>query len=349
MPGNGFGEFDLIRRLERLTAAPFASSRHILLGIGDDAAVLKQTRGHLWLATTDLLAEHIHFDLTYTSYDKLGYKAAAVNFSDIAAMGGMPRFILVAMALSRHQTPRDVENLYRGIQSACQDVGAIVVGGDTSASKKDLFLAVTVLGEAPSRNILRRSGARPGDHVYVTGSLGDARAGLEILREGPKRFDEGNRSAKGLSYLTRRHLSPHPRLKEGRCLAQNRIASAAIDLSDGLAGDLRHICEESGVGALIDTRRIPISSALARYAEQRRRNALEYALPGGEDYELLFTVPVSKVTRMEALIRGQRVQATNIGIITKANRLMAIGRDGVSRPLRVKSYEHRLYSPARLT
>ena len=220
MPGNGFGEFDLIRRLERLTAAPFASSRHILLGIGDDAAVLKQTRGHLWLATTDLLAEHIHFDLTYTSYDKLGYKAAAVNFSDIAAMGGMPRFILVAMALSRHQTPRDVENLYRGIQSACQDVGAIVVGGDTSASKKDLFLAVTVLGEAPSRNILRRSGARPGDHVYVTGSLGDARAGLEILREGPKRFDEGNRSAKGLSYLTRRHLSPHPRFKEAQCLAK---------------------------------------------------------------------------------------------------------------------------------
>jgi len=356
MAQHGIGEFELIRRLRRSTPLPPSVASSVVAGIGDDAAVLQPRAGRVLLATTDLLAEGVHFDLAFTTYRQLGYKAAMANLSDIAAMGGIPRHVLVAMALTARETPRDVEALYAGIRAACRPAGAVVVGGDTSASQNGLFLSLTVLGEATPTEVLRRSGARAGDRLYVTGTLGDARAGLEILlrRKNKSRAVkttpthpsplEGEGEGRGdLAYLTRRHLVPTARLTEGRTLAEDKLASAAIDLSDGLAGDLRHICEESGVGALVDVRRLPLSSPLIAHARARRRSPVEYALSGGEDYELLFTVPPRKIARVEAHIRLRRLHATDIGTITARRQgLRMIGYDNTVRPLTARGYEHRL-------
>jgi thiamine-monophosphate kinase len=336
------GEFELIHRIERRTPIAPLLAQSVVAGIGDDAAILKPHPGRVLLATTDLLAEHVHFDLALTTYRQLGYKAVMANLSDIAAMGGVPRYVFIAMALTARETVRDVEALYAGIRDACRPAGSAVVGGDTSASRHGLFLAVTLLGEAAPKEVLLRSGARAGDRVYVTGTLGDAQAGLEILAaRGGERGKAA--SAPDAAYLTRRHLEPVARLAEGRRLAEEGLASAAIDLSDGLAGDLRHICEQSRVGGLIDTRRLPFSACLIAYARANRRDPIEYALSGGEDYELLFTVPPKQVKRVDALINRRQLCATAVGAITtQRSGLRIIGHDGVVRPLTARGYEHRL-------
>ena len=337
------GEFALIRRLRNATRIPHAVRSAVLAGIGDDAAVLKIRPGRVLLATTDLLAERVHFDLACTTYRQLGYKAAMANLSDIAAMGGIPRFVLIAFALTPRQTPRDVEALYAGVTAACRPAGAAVVGGDTSASRTGFFLSVAVLGEATPSEVLRRSTARVGDHLYVTGTVGDAQAGLEILlaRKAGRRGRGTN--ARDAAYLSGRHQVPTARLREARHLAERHLASAAIDLSDGLAGDIRHICEESKVGCLIDTQQLPLSRPLIAYARAGRRDPIAYALGGGEDYELLFTVPPANVPRVDGLIRRRVLRATPIGRITPASRgLRIIRADGSIRPLTAKGYEHRL-------
>jgi len=326
------GEFELIRSLRRATVIPHGVEASVLTGIGDDAAILKPRPGRVILATTDLLAERIHFNLTFTSYRQLGYKAAMASLSDIAAMGGAPRFLLIALALPPRETPRDVEAIYAGIRAACDPAGVAVVGGDTSSSRTDLFLAVMVLGDAAPGAVLRRSGARAGDRLYVTGTLGDAKAGFELL-QARKRTN---------AYLITRHLMPTARLKEARHLADGRLASAAIDVSDGLAGDIRHICEESRVGCLIDARKLPLSPQLLTHARARKRDPIAYALSGGEDYELLFTVPPAKVPRVDTLIRLQQLRATAIGVMTPSRQgLRLVGVDGTVGPLTAKGYEHR--------
>ncbi len=337
------GEFELIRRLRNATRIPHAVRSAVLAGIGDDAAVLKARPGRVLLATTDLLVERVHFDLACTTYRQLGYKAAMANLSDIAAMGGIPRFVLVAVAVTPRQTPRDILALYAGVEAACRLAGAAVVGGDTSASRTDLFLSLVVLGEAAPAEVLRRSTARAGDHLYVTGTLGDAQAGLEILLARKKGRRRTATNARGAAYLTGRHLAPTARLREARRLAETRLASSAIDLSDGLAGDVRHICEESKVGCLIDARQLPLSRPLIAHSRAGRRDPIAYALGGGEDYELLFTVPPAKVPLVEGLIRRRLLRATPIGSITPARRgLRIIGADGAVQPLTAKGYEHRL-------
>jgi len=335
------GEFELIQRLRNATGIPRALRKTVLAGIGDDAAVLKTRSGRVLLATTDVLVEHVHFDLACTTYRQLGYKAATANLSDIAAMGGLPRFVLIAVAVTPRQSSRDVEALYAGAHAACRRADAAIVGGDTSASRTDLFLSLVVLGEAEPSAVLRRSTARAGDRLYVTGTLGDAQAGLEILlarKEGRRRAAT---NARGAAYLTGRHLAPTARLREAGRLAEARLASAAIDLSDGLAGDVRRICEESKVGCLIDTRQLPLSAPLIAHARAGRRDPIAYALGGGEDYELLFTVPPANVPRVETLIRRRVLRATPIGTITPARRgLRLIGADGAIHPLSAKGYEH---------
>jgi len=337
------GEFELIQRLRLATRIPRAVGNAVLAGIGDDAAVLKIRAGRTLLATTDLLIERIHFDLAWTTYRQLGFKAAMANLSDIAAMGGVPRFVLITVAATPNQSLRDIEALYAGVGDACQRAKAAIVGGDTAASRVGLFVSLAVLGEAKPREVLRRSTARTGDRLYVTGTLGDARAGLEILRAQRQGRRDHATDARTEAYLMGRHLAPTARLREARRLAEARLASAAIDLSDGLAGDIRHICEESRVGCLIDGRQLPLSSPLLTHTRARQRDPLEYALSGGEDYELLFTVPPTKVRRVERLIRRRQLRATPIGRITPARQgLRIIGTDDSVRPLAAKGYEHRL-------
>jgi thiamine-monophosphate kinase len=348
MANRTIGEFDLVRRLRRMLPIPSSLSPSVEVGIGDDTAVLKPRAGYVLLATTDLLVAGIHFDLRYTTYRQLGYKALMVNLSDIAAMGGTPKYVLIALALTGRETLPDVEALYEGICSACRLSGTVVIGGDTSASRSGLFLSLTVLGEAKTAYVLRRSGARTGDRIYVTGTVGDARAGLEILKAPHRTFRTGTSQPSYMKFLSRRHLAPSARLKEGKLLAEQGLASAAIDLSDGLAGDLRHICDESGVGGVIEAGRLPISPALLAYTQAGRRNPTDYALIGGEDYELLFTVAPRSVSRLNSLIRHKRLRATEIGVITSKHLGIRIaGADGVVRPLRARSYEHSIGTKGR--
>jgi thiamine-monophosphate kinase len=311
----------------------------VIAGIGDDAAVVKVQPGHLLLATTDLSAEGVHFDLAYMTYRQIGYRAAVANLSDMAAMGATPRYALVAMALGPTVTARDVKNLSSGIQEACTLAGTMVIGGDTSLSRSSLFVCLTVLGEAKPGAVLTRSGARQGDALYVTGTLGDSDAGREILQDRTTRTTK--LMDRDYKKLVTRHIRPTARLMESRMLAAAHMATAAIDLSDGLAGDLRHICAESRLGVVVDLRRLPMSQSLLAYSRRRGKDPLAYALPGGEDYELLFTVPLEKVAQVERLIRGGRLCATAIGRMTSSRQgLRVLSADGQSRPLQAHGYEH---------
>lgn len=339
-------EFELIRLLHRHFGRTDSS---IIRGIGEDAAIVKTSPRDSLLVTTDLLAESIHFDLATTGFDDVGYRAAVANLSDIAAMGGTPRFLLVALAVPARRRTAQIVALYRGLMKACRPYDVYLIGGDTSASRRGLFLSITLLGTMPAKQALTRNGARIGDLIYVTGTLGDSRAGLALLMAAKKRgrrftppLHAGDRRDR---FLIQRHLRPTARIAEGRFLAMKRLASAAIDLSDGLSGDLRHLCEQSGVGAEVLLPMLPISPACRAYAQQRSLDPTQLALSGGEDYELLFTVPRRKRSTLDRLARSRGFRMTCIGVITP-RRAGIMGRklDGTKRPLRVTSYEHFLRS-----
>jgi len=330
------GEFALIRRLARHCPTNPA----LLLGIGDDAAVLSAPRAPALLWTTDLLVEGIHFRRSWTRFYDLGAKAIAVNLSDVAAMGGTPRHALVSLALPAQTAVEEVEALYRGCRDACLRYGVSLAGGDTSRSPKGVFLSVSVLGVA-GKGLLRRSGARAGDVVFVTGTLGDAAAGLALLRAGrtPPRRRYGGGVRGHEKTLMLRHLHPLPPVGVGGRLCG--LASAAIDVSDGLVADLGHLCRSSGVGAEIRLDAVPLSPSLLAVAPRLPREALAYALHGGEDYQLLFTVPPQRVARLRRRLRGTGVSVTAIGTVVASPRCVVL-RDARGRRVRVlrEGYEH---------
>ena len=268
------GEFGLIRLLtDHNLPHP-----QVILGPGDDAAVLSV--GDRWvLYTTDMLIEDVHFTLRTTTPYQLGQKALAVNLSDIAAMGGQPTFAVVSLGLPPNTSTEFAEELYRGMAYMAHTHGARVVGGDTVKSSS-LIINVALLGETESGHAVLRNGARPGDVICVTNTLGDSAAGLALL-------------SANMPGPTEKHLVPQPRVKEGRLLVG--LATAMIDLSDGLAGDLAHICARSSVGAKIEKELLPISEEVLRTAEALNQDPIQWALRGREDFELLFTVPPGKV------------------------------------------------------
>jgi len=333
---------DLHRRFGRIGPA-------VLCGIGDDAAIIRPSPRHHLILTTDLLAEGVHFDLGTARFEDVGYKAGVANLSDIAAMGGIPRYVLVAIALPASRTPAEVEAFYQGLMDACRPHGVQLVGGDTSASLRNVFISLTMTGSVEPGRTLTRSGARVGDFVYVTGTLGDSLAGLMLLSTGrtPRRAGAAVRNRlllQGDRYrrtLMLRHLRPTPRLREGRLLSTHRLATAAIDVSDGLSGDLAHVCEQSGVGAEIEAAALPLSPACRAYAATAGLDPVGIALKGGEDYELLFTVPPHKRSALERQARAAGCRFSRIGTIRPKQlglRLREI--DGVSRRLQVLSYRH---------
>ena len=334
------GEFGLIRSLRR----HFGRTGHsVLRGIGDDAAVIRPPANRLLLLSTDLMAEGIHFDLTTAAFEDIGYKAAAANLSDIAAMGGVPQHLLVAVAIPGSCGSSEIERLYRGLMHACRLYGVELVGGDTSASRLGLFIGVTVTGFAKPGQLLTRDGAHTGDLLYVTGTLGDSLAGMNILRtrNRGKRGAGGGQHMSHLRYLIERHLRPTPRIEEGHLLATHHLATAAIDLSDGLAGDLVHVCEESRVGAEIEIAALPLSPACRSYAAAHRLDPAHLALTGGEDYELLFTVSPGNRAKLNQLAQRARYRFSCIGTIRpKGFGLRVKHRNGSSRRLTVASYQH---------
>ncbi len=319
---SSLGEFGLIKRLTESFPLKNDSS---IKGVGDDAAVLKYDSENI-LVTTDLLLEGIHFDLTYVPLKHLGYKSAIVNFSDIYAMNGMPRQIVVSIGVSARFSVEHLEELYSGIRLACDIYGVDLVGGDTSASMTGLAISITCLGSAV--NPVYRNGAKENDLICVSGDLGAAYMGLQLLEREKKLFEEGHDTRNefsGKEYLIERQLKPEARKDVVEALAQKGIVpTSMIDISDGLSSELLHICTQSNKGCRIYEDKIPIDYQTAMQAEQFNMSLITAALNGGEDYELLFTVPLGKHDLVEA-IPGIKI----IGHITDESLGQAmITRDG---------------------
>jgi len=316
------GEFSL---LERLRNRFHARSRGLLLGIGDDAAVIK-TAGNT-LVTSDMMVEGVHFDLSWSTPFQLGFKLVSVNISDIYAMGGIPRYILLNFAAGKDCTMRFFEDFFDGIEYALKTYAVSLVGGDISASDR-IMLSVTAIGSA--KTIVRRRGARPGDKICVTGTLGDAACGLELLRRMKRTVDLEDTKKRHRSplpwetavSLMRRHLMPVARDPS----AISGKATAMIDVSDGLLVDLGRLCRESGVGARVRIADVPRSDALKTAASSLGLSARALSLSGGEDYELLFTVSPKRKTY--GICIGEITRSAGVEVIDDRGRRMNISHKG---------------------
>ncbi|NPA67089.1 MAG: thiamine-phosphate kinase, partial [Chlorobi bacterium] len=264
-----------------------------LKGIGDDAAVLNYGNKRI-VVTTDILAEGVHFDLSYTPLKHLGYKSVIVNLSDVYAMNAIPKQITVSVAISNRFTFEAVNELYRGIKQACSVYGVDLAGGDTSSSYSGLIISITALGEVDEDKVVYRSGARPADLLCVSGDLGGAYAGLKVLQREQEVFKanpEVQPELKGYDYILERQLKPEARADIIRMFSDlNFLPTSMIDISDGLSSEVMHICEASGCGSRIYDEKIPVADDTKRFAEETLIAPVTFALNGGEDYELLFTV-----------------------------------------------------------
>lgn len=328
------GEFGLIDRLTRDFPLVNVSSKK---GVGDDCAVMHYPDTEV-LVSTDLLVEGVHFDLTYVPLKHLGYKAAVVNFSDVYAMNGHPRQITVSLAISSRFTVEHMEQLYEGIRLACQIYGVDLVGGDTTTSRSGLVISITAIGDAPADRIVTRSGAHDTDLICVSGDLGSAYMGLQLLER--EKAASGGRSDfepqfGGKEYLIERQLKPEARRDVIENLAREGIIpTAMMDISDGLSSELLHICKDSGVGCRVYEDRIPIDYQTAVMAEELNMNVVTAAMNGGEDYELLFTIPLHAHEAIKK-IPGVKV----IGHITKPSLgAFLITRDGVEMEIKAQGW-----------
>lgn len=331
------GEFGLI---DRLTKDLPHHNPSTVRSVGDDAAVLRYPGDVDELVTTDLLVEGIHFDLTYMPLKHLGYKAAVVNFSDIYAMNGHPRQIVVSLAISSRFAVEHLEELYAGIRLACDIYGVDLVGGDTTASRSGLVISITCIGEAAPDAVVTRDGAKDTDLICVSGDLGSAYMGLQLL-EREKVASKGIKDFQpefgGKEYLIERQLKPEARRDIITALAETGIKpTAMMDISDGLSSELLHICKQSDTGCRIYEERIPIDYQTAIMAEELGMNLVTAALNGGEDYELLFTVPLSRHENVSK-IKGVSV----IGHICKPEMGCAmVTRDGGEIELKAQGWNH---------
>ncbi len=332
------GEFGLIKHLTGNLPLTQGSTCY---GIGDDCATLSYPDEQI-LVTSDMLMEGVHFDLVYTPLKHLGYKAAIVNFSDVYAMNATPRQLIVNIALSRRFSLEDVEALYAGIRLACENHGVDIVGGDTTSSLTGLALSLTCIGSAPKEQIVYRNGAHETDLVCVSGDLGAAYMGLQLLEREKTVFEKRTNAETaaqpdfaGREYLLERQLKPEARRDIIQSLREAGIQpTAMMDISDGLSSELLHICTQSHVGCRIYEERIPLDYQTAVTAEEFNMNVTTCALNGGEDYELLFTVPLTAHDRVSSL-KDVKI----IGYITKPELGCAlIARDGQEFELKAQGW-----------
>ncbi|KPJ63871.1 hypothetical protein AMK68_02920 [candidate division KD3-62 bacterium DG_56] len=318
------GEFGLIARLREREAKP---REGVVIGIGDDAAALESPKDAFLLLTTDTLVEDVHFRRGWMPWADLGWKSVVQNVSDIAAMGGEPSFGLVTLALPDDVQVEDIDAIYEGIDKASTEYGCAVTGGDVVRSPGPMSITISLLGRVARDRLMRRSGAQPGDLIVVTGGLGAAAAGLIALDRGLS----GPPFALALAAQRR----PHARLQEGKALAASGVVTALIDLSDGLAGDLAHICEESQVGARVDLASVPVAEACHTACEHLGVvDSLQLALTGGEDFELLFTVPPGSAGVAHRALTAAGGRAFPIGTITPAEAgIIGVTKEGTTEPL----------------
>jgi len=318
------GEFGLIDRIRKWMAA---SDSAVIQGIGDDVAVIEMA-GKTLLVTTDILIEGIHFDRSWIDPYRLGKKALIVNLSDIAAMGGNPKYFLISLGLPKDLSLSFISSFYRGLKEGARKFRVDLIGGDTSLSQK-IVINICLLGGGRKKGLLFRRGARVGDDLLVSGTLGDAALGLKILQK--KGFIGGPKG------LIEKHLSPCPRIQLGQAIGKHHCATAMIDVSDGLLIDAKHLLEESGVGARIWEERIPLSRLYRQWIRIYSKDRYQIALCGGEDYELLFTAPPETRKKISSLALSLGTPITRIGeILPPKEGLQVIREDG------------KKYSPTRL-
>jgi thiamine-monophosphate kinase len=329
------GEFGLIAALQNALPPDATTGPELTIGIGDDCAVWTPPAGESVVATTDSLVEGVHFRLDWTDWARLGHKTLAVNLSDLASMGAAPGIAVVTLALTGRERVHDLIAFYHGLGALAAACGVKIAGGDVVASPRATAFHVTALGSTRGGKTLLRSGARPGDVIAVSGTLGASAAGLELLRSGP---GDHRRAATTTPILIDAHLAPQPRLALGAVLLQEG-ASAAMDLSDGLYGDLPKILVASGVSARVDETAIPVAAAVRALFPTKW---LELATRGGEDYELLFTAPQEAFDRIRAEASGIGATVTAIGGIVEGDEpvLIAVDAKGTQRKVASGAFDH---------
>jgi thiamine-monophosphate kinase len=295
---------------------------HGVIGIGDDCSVLSIPRGHEALITTDFSLENVHFKQAWHQPESVGHRCLTRGLSDIAAMGGQPMAVFLSLAFPRSLSKSWVDGFLRGLLKLAGEFKVSLAGGDTAESPAGIMADIIVLGSVPRGKAVLRAGARPGDRIYVTGELGASAAALDLLSAGKKLRPSDFGS----------HFYPTARVAAGRFLREKGLASAMIDISDGLSTDLGHICQESGVGAVLETEAIP----LATVGKSVGSAGLQFALHGGEDYELLFTAPLKK--RVPSRIAGVAVR--QIGVVTKGRKIFLRDKEGAKQRLPPQGWEH---------
>jgi len=326
------GERAIIARIREQAGLP---GRGLVAGIGDDCAVYRESPGKLSLITMDTLVEGVHFDFSLHPPAKLGQKSVSVNVSDIAAMGGIPRFALLSLALRQGVSPEWLDNFMAGFLGQLQGFQVLLIGGDTVRSGHEIMISVTLIGEGAEGKVVYRSGARKGDRVLVSGSLGEAAGGLAVLRnnspENQRRWPQ----------LLEAHLNPLVRAELGHLLAETGRIHAMMDISDGLATDLAHICAESGVGAEISAGAVPINEALRSAAAYFSKDPLEWALQGGEDYQLLFTcAPEDEASVRDLAAEKCGCELFCVGRIIAGKGVHLVSGDGSRREISYQGYDH---------
>jgi thiamine-monophosphate kinase len=326
MKVNQIGEFGLIDLIKRRV---FSKDKSVLVNIGDDAAVIEPSKDKLLIFTTDTLMEKVHFDLRYFSFEQIGWKAMVANLSDIAAMGGLPKFALVTIGLPVSISVENVISIYDGMNEVAKRYKCKVIGGDTFFSPKGIFISIALLGEVEKKFLVKRSGAKKGDLICVTGDLGEAQAGLEFLKRYPRKKPA----------LVKKHLTPFPRINESRILVKNLKISSMIDISDGLSSELFHLTEESNLGAMIYEEKIPISPNCTKAGNLLKRSPLLWALSSGEEYELLFTIRRKDLAKLEKI--KEKVKVSVIGkMLEKREGIFLMERSGKKRELKKTGFTH---------
>jgi thiamine-monophosphate kinase len=337
-------ELEIIARLRARAHA----TDGVRVGIGDDAAVLQTGGGRDLLACSDLMTEGVHFRREWSPPRLLGRKALAVTLSDIAAMGGVARYAMMSVALPRALSAAFIEALFDGMLAYAETNGVAIIGGDTSSSMDSLFIDTIALGECDAGRAVRRNGARAGDVIYVTGALGGAASGLLLLEHGYRFADNLNDAtndedarSRARTQVMLKHLMPGPHLAFGRAIGEHGLATAMIDLSDGLSTDLAHVVDESHCGAIVRAEALPIAGAVRLLAGELKTEPLRLALHGGEEYELLFTVRPEHHARIAELSSELNVPITAIGEIITGSGLQ-LERNGAPDVLKPSGYEHHI-------
>ena len=326
MKVNQIGEFSLIESIKKKI---FAKDRQVLVNIGDDAAVIKSSPNRLLVFTTDTLVEKVHFDLRYFTFEEVGWKAMTANLSDIAAMGGLPKYALVTIGLPKSIESEEVLSLYRGMNKIARRYDCKIIGGDTTLSPRNLFVTIALLGEVEPGLFVERTEAQLGDLICVTGNLGESKAGLEYL----KKYGQGDH------LLLRKHLQPYPRIQQARILVRNLKITSMIDISDGLSSELFHLTWENGLGAAVYEDKLPLSPSCRKLASILNLSPLSLALSSGEEYELLFTIGKKELKKIDSIKR--KVNLSIIGeVVDQSKGIRLVQRSGKTKELKKTGFVH---------